>query len=98
MLDGASPALNIAEYVEIFGTIDPELFERALRQVVAATETLHLRITDTGDGPRQYLAPDPDWELPFIDVSCEPDPRGAAEAWMHADMLRVMDPRRHRLF
>ncbi|WP_086819067.1 AMP-binding protein [Allokutzneria sp. NRRL B-24872] len=35
LLDPASPAYNTGEYVEIRGTIDPDAFERSLRQVMS---------------------------------------------------------------
>jgi nonribosomal peptide synthetase DhbF len=93
-----SPAFNIAEYIEIFGTIEPELFERALRQVIAETDALHLRIIESEHEPQQCLAPDSKWRMPFIDLSTEPDPRHAAEAWMREDMTRAVDPTRDSLF
>jgi len=46
MQDTASPAFNIAEYVEIQGPIDTILFETALRQIVAETEALQVRVVE----------------------------------------------------
>src|SRR4051812_13539611 len=79
-LDPDSPAVNLAEYVEISGSIDLALFGKAVHQVVAETETLRIRLVVTKGEPYQYIAPDQNWELPVVDVSTEPDPRAAAEA------------------
>src|SRR5712691_4529399 len=40
----SSPAYNIGEYIEIHGSIDPLLFEQALRKVVIEVEALRVRI------------------------------------------------------
>ena len=55
-LDRASPLYNIADYLEIHGPIDRDLFERALRQVVAEAEALHARFVDSGSGPQQFFS------------------------------------------
>ena len=97
-LDPASPAYNIAEYIEIEGSIDPIAFEQALRQVVSDTEALCVRITDYAWGPRQ-IVDDPDaWPFPIVDLSAEIDPQAAAEAWMKVDLARPIDPTRGPLF
>ncbi len=83
-LKPSSPVYNICQFMEIHGKVDPVLFEAAMQQVVAETESLRLQFTDNGDGLRQYVG-SPDWSLSFIDVSLEADPQVAAEAWMRAD-------------
>src|SRR5262245_21416750 len=60
---------NSAEYVEIFGAVDPAIFETALRCVVAEADVLSVRFVNRTDGPRQVIGDLPDWSLPFIDVS-----------------------------
>src|SRR6476646_8749892 len=90
MLDPQSPVYNVGEYLEIMGAIDLGLFETALRWLVAESDALHLRFVETDEGPRQYIGADPDWLMPFVDVSAEADPRAAAEAWMHDDLARVV--------
>jgi amino acid adenylation domain-containing protein/non-ribosomal peptide synthase protein (TIGR01720 family) len=98
MLHPDSAIYNIGEYLEISGSIDAAVFERALRRVVGLSDALHLRIVATSDGPRQFIDPGSEWRLPFIDVSSEPDPRGAAERWMRDDMASVADLARGPLF
>src|ERR1700754_880940 len=90
-LDPASPAYNIAEYLEINGTLDQELLERALRQVVAEAEALHTTFLDEGQGPQQKWGPREDWQFPIIDCAAEVHPRAAAQAWMQADLVRPAD-------
>src|SRR5207244_1830678 len=85
-------------YVEIDGPVDPVVFEAALRQVVDETDALHGRFVETREGPRQVIELAPDWLMPVVDVSHEPDPPGAARAWMTADMARPMDLARGPLF
>ena len=82
---------NSAEYVEIFGAVDPAIFETALRCVVAEADVLNVRFVNHTDGPRQVIGDLPDWSLSFIDVSAESDPSAAARAWMDADRARPID-------
>src|SRR5262245_13056219 len=81
-IDPSSAEFNFGEYVEICGAIDPALFEQALRQVVAETDALRVRITLEAGEPRQVIGEAPAWSLPIIDVSGKADARAAAEALM----------------
>ncbi|MEU1932957.1 amino acid adenylation domain-containing protein [Streptomyces coeruleorubidus] len=86
-----SPALRLGEYLEIHGPVDPPLFEVALRQVVAETDALRVRLVPGEDGPVQILEREVPWSLSFVDVSDEPDPEAAGRAWIAADLARPMD-------
>ncbi|MGW0605145.1 amino acid adenylation domain-containing protein [Streptomyces sp. NPDC002640] len=90
-LDPASPALNTAECAEIDGPLDPELFARALRLVVAEADALRARFLETPEGPRQ-IVPD-EVAVPFqvLDLRDAADPAGAAEEWMRADLAEPFD-------
>ncbi|WP_327373440.1 amino acid adenylation domain-containing protein [Streptomyces sp. NBC_01216] len=90
-LDPTNAAYNTAEYMEIHGRVDPGPFESALRQAVAEAGTFALRFLDTGDGPRCQVSASDGWTLHRVDVSSESDPRGAAEAWIRADMAKPAD-------
>ncbi|GAA2897038.1 MULTISPECIES: non-ribosomal peptide synthetase [Streptomyces] len=85
------PALRLGEYLEIHGPIDPDLFEAALRQVVAETDALRVRLVSGEDGPVQVLEHELSWSLSSVDVGDEPDPEAAARAWIAADLARPMD-------
>ncbi|MFB6569605.1 amino acid adenylation domain-containing protein [Streptomyces noursei] len=101
-LDPLSPAQNTAECLEIDGPLDPELFARALRQVVFEADALRVRVADTPDGPRQYVCDDPAPPLTVRDLSRAPDPVAAAERWLRDDLdvpfdLAAGPPFRHAL-
>ncbi|MGF7087130.1 amino acid adenylation domain-containing protein [Kroppenstedtia sanguinis] len=97
-LDPENPTYNAAEYLEIHGEIDPELFERALRRTVMETEALHLRFGEEDRGPYQVMEPTVDWSLHRIDFRGETNPREAAQAWMNTDLAQPVDPRQGPLF
>ena len=97
-LDRSSPAYNLGEYLDIGGTIDPALFETALRQVVNEAEALCVRFVATADGPRQIIGPAPDWSMSYIDVSAAADPQAAADRWMQADLAKPIDVTQGPLF
>ncbi|MBQ0963378.1 amino acid adenylation domain-containing protein [Streptomyces sp. RK23] len=94
-LDPLSPAQNTAECLEIDGPIDAELFAAALRRVTSEAEALRVvRVEDTPEGPRQYVADRV--ELP---LTVRESATGAqAEAWMRADLAEPFDLRRGPLF
>ncbi|PWI12701.1 non-ribosomal peptide synthetase, partial [Streptomyces sp. Act143] len=88
----------MGEYLEIHGGVDPQLFEQALRLVVAEAEALHVRFVAEGDEIRQALRQPADWPLTVTDLSAEPDPEQAARDWMDAAVARPMNPAEDRLF
>ena len=90
-LDPTGATYNIGEYLEIDGPVDPALFERALRQVVSAADVLRVEFIEQDGEPRQLVGAPSDWSMPVIDVSAEPDPRAAAEAWMRAEIARPVE-------
>ncbi|MGH3855800.1 MAG: condensation domain-containing protein, partial [Pseudonocardiaceae bacterium] len=89
---------KIGEYTEIHGPVSSLVFETALRRVVSEVDSLHVRFVEGNDGPRQVVQLSSDWLMPVVDVSAEPDPHTAAQAWMTADMARPMDLTRGALF
>ncbi|MEV4443631.1 condensation domain-containing protein, partial [Streptomyces sp. NPDC049577] len=90
-LNPDSPVYNVGEYVEIHGPVDAGLFEAALAQVVAEAGTLHVRLTEERDGPRQTTGAARGARLRLLDVSGEADPAAAARAHITADMARPVD-------
>ncbi|MBM0274422.1 non-ribosomal peptide synthetase [Micromonospora tarensis] len=77
-----NPLFNLVEAIEIHGPVDPDVFEQALRQVVAEVDALRVRIVVDGDEARQRVLPRMDWALTRLDLSEHADPRAAACAWM----------------
>lgn len=90
-LDPSNPSYQIAECLEIHGPVDPVLFETALRQLVAETDILRLRFVSNGAEVRQVVDPAPQSPLLVRDVSAEPDPWEAVQAWMRADLAQPVD-------
>ncbi|MFK3984766.1 amino acid adenylation domain-containing protein [Micromonospora sp. NPDC050397] len=97
-LDPENPAYNIGGYIEVDGVLDPDLMATATRHVVAETEALRLRFVDEDGEPGQVVGPAPEWSMPLLDLTTEPDPDSAALAWMCRDMDRPVDPVRGPLF
>ncbi|MET8472861.1 amino acid adenylation domain-containing protein [Streptomyces sp. NPDC006422] len=86
-LDPLSPAQNTAEYLEIDGELDPDLFAAALRRVVTEADALRVRVEDTPDGPRQRVCGSVDLPLTVRDDLSETE----ALEWMRADLAAPCD-------
>ncbi len=94
----SNSVFNIAEMVEIHGSIDAALFEAAVQQTAMEAEAARLQFIDDADGLRQMIRPSIEGILPFMDVSGEEDPRLAAERWMRSEFTAPHDPMRNRLW
>ena len=97
-MDPENPIYNTGEYIEITAPLDFVCFEKALRQAVEESESLHVRFGEDIDGPWQMIGTKREFQLHFIDVSAESDPRGVAESWMRADLKKPLDLKRDLLF
>lgn len=97
-MDPENPIYNTGEYIEITAPLDFVCFEKALRQAVEESESLHVRFGEDIDGPWQMIGTKREFQLHFIDVSAESDPRGVAESWMRADFKKPLDLKRDLLF
>jgi nonribosomal peptide synthetase DhbF len=97
-LNRANRVYKFGEYIEIYGPVDPALFEIALRRVVGEVDALHVRFVEDSAGPQQVLVPLSDWPMPVVNVSQESDPHTAAQEWMAADVARPMDLTREAPF
>ncbi|MBM7168688.1 non-ribosomal peptide synthetase, partial [Streptomyces sp. G44] len=89
---------RVGEYLEIHGGVDPELFARALRLVVAEAEALHVRFVEEPGEVRQALREPVGWPFAVTDLSAEPDPERAAHAWMDTAVTRPMNLTEDPLF
>ncbi len=85
--------INVAQYVEIDGPIDVELFLRVTSEVVRRAQFTQLRFEDTDDGLVGVYDPSLHYWADVIDLRDRPDPRAAAEAIMREDCARPLDPR-----
>ncbi|MGW0778256.1 amino acid adenylation domain-containing protein, partial [Streptomyces sp. NPDC002835] len=99
-LNPQNTIFNTGEFLEIAGPVDADLFEAALRQVVAEAETLRLRFFEADGGPVARIVPADGFDryLHVVDVQGEPDPVAAARAWMAEDFARPLDPEHDQLF
>ena len=89
---GASAsAYNMGEYTKIFGAVDPELFEIALRHVVIETEALCVHFVERDGIPMQVIVTPPGWCMTYQDVCAAADPVSTAEAWMRTDIAQPLD-------
>ena len=91
-------AFNIAQYIKIFGAIEPAVFENALRHVVRETGALRVQFVEHDYVPRQSILPLPQWCMTYKDFSSETDPISVAEAWMRTDLAKSPDLSRGPLF
>lgn len=87
----AGSIFNVAEQIEILGAIDPARFVQALRETAAETDTIRVRVVETGEGVRQVVMPAYTADFPVHDVSQADDPRAEAEAWMWRDLCAPVD-------
>jgi enterobactin synthetase component F len=82
---------NIAEYCEILGAINVDIFMSALKQITLEAETTRVEIHDTEDGPKQIILNEYKGEFAFVDLCEAADPRAAAEAWMMNELSQPVD-------
>jgi hypothetical protein len=85
-----SPDLNQAEFLEIDGTLDPDLFSEACRQLVSEFDLYHIVFTDTPDGPRQQVRTPPAGSITINDLRGESDPKAAAMAWLRSPCCKSL--------
>ncbi|MGI8932523.1 MAG: condensation domain-containing protein, partial [Phormidesmis sp.] len=97
-LSPQSPLYNTAECVEISGCLDPEVFERSLRQMVTEAETLNLRFDIEKAEPVQSVEANLNWALPFLDLRSKADSRQAAWDWMKQNLSQRANLRTGELF
>ncbi|MEU5366932.1 amino acid adenylation domain-containing protein [Streptomyces sp. NPDC005925] len=93
-LDPGNPRYNCASYLELHGPVDTALLRRAIRTALSEAEALRVRLDDpcdTGE-PGQTVVPVAEDPLELLDLSGDgAGNRGAAEAWMRADLARPVD-------
>ena len=90
-LEPDSTFYNLSRYIEIFGTIEPATFNKALTHAIRETDSLRLNFKDTEFGPQQYFCSFTEIAIPFIDFSRNTSPPRAALAWMDDDRARPFD-------
>src|SRR5690349_13417058 len=86
-----SPEYNIPQAFRIEGELDPEVMQKALREVVRRHETLRTTFRTVEGEPAQVLAQVVDMEVPYVDA--RPRVADPADAWNEALRLAVADAR-----
>ncbi|WP_107436703.1 non-ribosomal peptide synthetase [Streptomyces sampsonii] len=87
-----------SQYVHLHGPVDEELFARAVRAVVAGSETLRVRFAERDDSPVQFLEPLDDWEVRLLDLRGAEHPQEEALRLIEENSLRPYDLSRAPLF
>ncbi|MEU7581483.1 condensation domain-containing protein [Streptomyces sp. NPDC041068] len=90
-LNSVDRSFAFAEYCEIAGAIDPVLFERAIREVVATTPALRARFDIGDEGLCQFIDEAVEIPVHVLDVSGTPAPRASAENWIAGDLAKEYD-------
>ncbi|HEY0512066.1 MAG TPA: amino acid adenylation domain-containing protein [Thermoanaerobaculia bacterium] len=86
-----SPEYNVPQAFRIEGELDPEVMQRALREVVRRHETLRTTFRSVEGEPAQVIAQVVDMEVPYVDARARvSDP---ADAWSEALRLAAADAR-----
>ncbi|WP_327142336.1 non-ribosomal peptide synthase/polyketide synthase [Nocardia sp. NBC_01327] len=90
LLDPEVP-LNIADYVDVRGTIDIPVLERAVNAAIEEFESWKMRLVEIDGQPRQFIDHEHWFEIPLIDLSAAADPLAAANEWMTAEYGSPVD-------
>ncbi|NKZ06031.1 non-ribosomal peptide synthetase [Actinomadura latina] len=90
--------IHIAQYIEIEGPVDHELFDRVARMAAHESPAMNARLAEEDGVPRQILDPDASVAIPLVDLSGEPDPDASSRAWMRERMSAPLPLDGDRLF
>ncbi|WP_181774388.1 non-ribosomal peptide synthase/polyketide synthase [Amycolatopsis pittospori] len=88
-LDPADPVYTIGWFTDLRGGIDLGRLGDAVRRAVAEAECLHVTVDHEDGTPVQR--PATPGEVAVLDFSGEPDPEGASDEWMRAELAVVAD-------
>ncbi|MDP0398344.1 non-ribosomal peptide synthetase [Tsukamurella strandjordii] len=91
-LEPDSPYYVVGDVLEIVGErpVDLDALRTAITRTVREAESLRLRVTETPDGPRQWID-DTVTDPPVVDLRSEADPRAAAERAVTAERARLAE-------
>ncbi|MFE7099299.1 condensation domain-containing protein, partial [Streptomyces erythrochromogenes] len=89
--DPGNPVFTMGDFLELRGPLDTARFTAAWQGVLREAGTLRALFTELDGEPRQELAAVGDFPVESLDLSWEPQPRDAAEAFMRQDLLTPPD-------
>src|SRR4051812_33978477 len=89
----ADTLYNIGGYVEIRGSVDPDLLGTAIHRALEESDSHLFTFVETATGPRQVRTPATarNFKIPLIDLTANAEPRAAAMAWMQAGLEKAFD-------
>ncbi|MER6797660.1 condensation domain-containing protein, partial [Amycolatopsis mediterranei] len=85
-LSGGGLAYAMADYLDITGPLDVEVFQSALRALADEAECFRARFVEVEGEPRQLIEPLTELPIRYPDVTGEADPESAALDWMQEDL------------
>ncbi|WP_410606160.1 amino acid adenylation domain-containing protein [Amycolatopsis sp. lyj-109] len=85
-LSGGGLAYAMADYLDITGPLDIDVFQAALRALADEAECFRARFVEVEGEPRQLIEPLTELPIRYPDVTGEADPVAAALDWMQEDM------------
>ncbi len=92
------PAVNIAQYIDLEGPIDADVFAQAVNNAALEIESPVVRVVESDGRPCQFVDRSIVYDEPVLDFSEEDDPFDAAMEWMRRDYnTKVVDLSRDRL-
>ncbi|MFF2555613.1 non-ribosomal peptide synthase/polyketide synthase [Nocardia sp. NPDC058058] len=97
LLDPDVP-INVAQYVDVQGELDPAAIAEATGHTMREYQALVTRLIEVDGQPKQIVDPTLPVPVPYLDMRDAADPIAAAREWMHADFSAPADLLRDRLF
>ncbi|QKV90501.1 amino acid adenylation domain-containing protein [Streptomyces sp. NA02950] len=88
---GGNRGYWIAEYYDIDGPVEGEVFEKAWYQAFDEVESGSIRVTEENEGLYQTTGAAPRPVIQWLDLSDEPSAEAAAHQFMSADLDRDVD-------
>jgi len=82
------PLYNIGGYVQIDGSINPTIFEKALNQVIAKNDALRIILHEGESLPTQTFAENVHLKLDFYDFSERENAHELALKWMQQEFIK----------
>ncbi|AOW91618.1 non-ribosomal peptide synthetase [Rhodococcus sp. WMMA185] len=89
--------VSVAQYVEIHGALDRRLLASACTRAASEFDSFSLRIVEVDSQPLQWVDPNLELKLEYLDFRAESDPEASAHAWMLAETTAPIDVQRDRL-
>jgi nonribosomal peptide synthetase DhbF len=97
-LAGAGSIFNLAEVLTIDGDLDVQAFYAAIRQAEQEAATTRLRFVERDGEPWQAVDAGQSGVFELVDMSAQPAPQAAFEAWAKEELGAPHDPLKDALY